>query len=319
MLAARKAQSLKNTINKSSDHRVAAAIVAYFPDRAVIEDLIVALHSQVDALYLFCNGANEIDQAQFAHDTRLAHYAYFPQNPGLGFALNEALTAAQKNLCTHLLLFDQDSAVDDMYVTQMLEQLEHATVLSGPNISIAAIGPSFYDIRHPEQVETQFRYRGRRIDVSRNSEPVRVDCLITSGMLLNLNKLKTNDRFDESYFVDQVDSEWCFRIGAQGFWLFAAPSVRLGHRLSDHQRRIGSWTFLQYSPIRRYWFYKNCTRMIKSSNTPWIWKLRLASIMLIWFIPNLFIDRQPLATLMMMAKGIFSGLFTPSQGTSARA
>jgi rhamnosyltransferase len=84
--------------------------------------------------------------------------------------------------------------------------------------------------------------------------------------------------------------------------------VRLAHRVSDAASwHFGPLTFLRYSPIRRYWFYKNNVRLIRCKYVPNQWKIRLISIMAIWFIPNLLIDQSPWMSAKMMIKGFFDG------------
>ena len=292
--------------------KVAAAIVVYFADEVVLEELIAALAKQVGALFVISNGASPALELRLSDDHRITTYHRFDTNPGLGFALNDALQLASDHQCTHLCLFDQDSTVPEFFIEQMLGQLELAKThlaSDGSKQKIAAIGPAFFDARQAKPIANHFRYHAKRVPITDASNPVPVDCLITSGMLLNLTDLHPPIPFDASYFVDHVDSEWCFRVGAQGHVFFGAPSVRLGHRLSDDEVvQIAGLTFLRYSPIRRYWFYKNSMRLIKSPYPPFAWKLRLAAIMLVWFIPNLVFDSKPWASFQMMVKGIASGL-----------
>lgn len=292
--------------------KVAAAIVVYFADEAVLEELIAALAKQVDALFVISNGASPALEMRLSDDHRITTYHRFDTNPGLGFALNDALQLAKDHQCTHLCLFDQDSTVPELFIEKMLGQLELAKThlaSDGSKQKIAAIGPAFFDARQAKPIANHFRCQAKRVPIVDASNPVPVDCLITSGMLLNLTDLHLLIPFDTSYFVDHVDSEWCFRVGAQGYAFFGAPSVRLGHRLSDDEVvQIAGLTFLRYSPIRRYWFYKNSVRLIKSPYPPFAWKLRLAAIMLAWFIPNVMFDSKPWASFQMMVKGIVSGL-----------
>lgn len=302
------------TVNQASlpPTKVAAAIVVYFADETVLEELIAALAKQVDALFVISNGASPALEMRLSNDHRITTCHRFDTNPGLGFALNDALQLASDHQCTHLCLFDQDSTVPESFIENMLGQLQLAKTRyasDGSKQKIAAIGPAFLDARQAKPIANHFRYHAKRVPIVDVTNPVPVDCLITSGMLLNLMDLHPLIPFDVSYFVDHVDSEWCFRVGAQGYAFFGAPGVRLGHRLSDHEVvQIAGLTFLRYSPIRRYWFYKNSVRLIKSPYPSFAWKLRFAAIMLVWFIPNVVFDPKPWASFQMMVKGIASGL-----------
>lgn len=287
--------------------KTSAIVVLYFPQWEVLRPLIKSLESQVDKTYLISNGMDEQIRTKLQEEFSQSSLQELPNNPGLGKALNVGLDLAIADQCDYTFLFDQDSMIPDGYVSDMLAETQKIDLDTRPWI---AIGPSFYDARSSKKRLNEFKKNG--FIASKNNKEndlIACDCLITSGMLLNLKRIEPFPKFDESFFVDQVDSEWCFRVSALGYRLFGNKKIQLAHRLSDAKAiHIGPLTFLSYSPIRRYWYYKNSVRLICGDQTPLIWRLRLAGILIISFIPNLFLDQKSWHSLRMMGNGLIDGL-----------
>ena len=294
-----------------------ALIVIYFPQLEILRQLIQILRPQVSKLYLICNGIEHHARAVLEQESQYSTLTFLDNNPGLGKALNLGMQLALDDQIELLFLFDQDSTPPPNFVVQMEEQLEQAKTLAKKNGSrskiVAAIGPSFYDARSDDINNTrrnQFKIDGRpQINDEFSGNPIACDCLITSGMLLNLKQIFPPIFFDETYFVDHVDSEWCFRVRSLGYQIYGSTVVSMGHRISDSKAiHFGKLTFLSYSPIRRYWHYKNSVRLIKSPNTNWGWKMRIGGILLISFIPNLVLDQNSLQSATSMASGLWDGI-----------
>lgn len=286
--------------------KTAAIVVLYFPQWDVLQPLLKSLEGQVDKAYIISNGMDE--QIRVNLQEAFAHCSLqdLPNNPGLGKALNVGLDLAIEGQYDYAFLFDQDSMIPDGYVIDMLAETQKINPGTKPWI---AIGPSFYDVRSSKKRLNQFKKDGRNArEINKENDLISCDCLITSGMLLNLKEIKPFPKFDESFFVDQVDSEWCFRVTALGYRLFGSKKIQLAHRLSDSKvMHIGPLTFLRYSPIRRYWYYKNSMRLIRAKYTPNSWRLRLAMILSVGFIPNLVLDRSAWQSLKMMNSGLVDG------------
>ena len=291
----------------SPSPRTAAVIVLYFPEWDVLSTLLRSLSNQVSKVYLISNGLQIEIHALLRLQGGYAKILVLENNPGLGAALNQGMQFAVQDGCDYLFLFDQDSLAPPNFVSSMLR--EYGKVQGGFN-KIAALGPSFFDLRSSELELNQFKRNGFAVWPKVGDRlPIECDCIITSGMMINLGGLSPIQYFDESYFVDQVDSEWCFRMRSLGFRIYGTTKVLLGHRLSDSAGlRVGSITFLRYNSIRRYWFYKNSIRLIKSPITALIWKLRLSLNLLISFAPNVFLDQNAKQSCKMMLKGLWDGI-----------
>lgn len=295
---------------------IAAVVVLYFPDLKILNNLLESLKPQVGKLYLICNGIDEQCKAALIQEHQYTQLIELENNPGLGRALNVGMQKALDDHIEYLFLFDQDSDPGKEFIQDMIEQLNEAQAIENQkgasSQKVAAIGPSFYDARSTnlsEGARNKFKKDGKAQKGSGEANsPIECDCLITSGMLIHLSKIEPAIFFDESYFVDHVDSEWCFRTRFKSYAIYGSKAVAMGHRISDARvLHLGSMIFLSYSPFRRYLFYRNSVRLIKSGSTSLRWKFRLSVIMAIWFLPNLFLDRHSASSLIAMLSGIRDG------------
>ena len=288
----------------------AAIVVLYFPQWTVLQKLLDSLSGQLGKIYLISNGMDDQVRVALREFSESCIITELPNNLGLGTALNIGIKQAIEDQYELALLFDQDSSPPINFLDEMIGEVKK---IPKSNRTWAAIGPSFYDARSSgEIILNRFKKNTKaETSINQHSSIISTDCLITSGMLLNLKRLRPFPKFDESFFVDQVDSEWCFRLVSLGYLLFGTTNVRLLHRLSDSMpKHFGRLTFLRYSPIRRYWYYKNSIRLIRCSYTPTHWRFRLAGILAISFIPNLLMDKNYWQSFKMMTKGVFDGFWS---------
>src|SRR5690606_24446183 len=127
---------------------------------------------------------------------------------------------------------------------------------------VGAVVPRFYDRR--ENVVTKFPlYREEKGVIQAlpqadgQSSLLQVVLLIRSSMLVN-TRAWAHVKYDARLIVDHTDSDWCFRARAAGYQLFASLEAEMGHELSEAPptRRFGI-SILQYSSLRRYYYFRN--------------------------------------------------------------
>jgi len=186
--------------------------------------------------------------------------------------------------------------------------------LKKAGIKCAALSPIFYDLR--EKIKSFFPvYREVNGKIIVNTPCTQInnlleaDYLITSGMLIDVQAWNEGIKFNEDFFVDYTDIEWCFRCRSMGYQLYANSEIEMGHTLSDNFRKpILGLNFLQYSPIRRYYFYRNVLYFCKLNFVSLAWKKRLLKSLAIKFFLNPLVDQSPWGSLKMMGRGIFDGI-----------
>jgi rhamnosyltransferase len=225
---------------------VAACIIAYNPDITLLEKNLRAVLPQVDMLFLFDNDSRNNDNIRLLIQ-KFPKIEYFPspENQGLPIHLNQALSLAKQAHCQWLLTLDQDSVADSNLVAHLLSvyrQLNDST--------IGSISPKILYLGAPElqsQGNAPYEYIS--------------DC-ITSGDLINVDIALQVGGFDEAYFIDYVDYEFCMKLKEHGYSLIQDNQVFLHHKLDDAKAARFLWyTVPVYDKplIRMYYISRNKT------------------------------------------------------------
>jgi rhamnosyltransferase len=289
---------------------IAAIVVGYFPTRPILDRLLHSLLKQAEYVIFVDNGGG----ADFLSDDPTARaqveYVDLAGNQGLGYALNVGFKLALARDCQYVATFDQDSNPPETLLAGLLQA--HQT-LKSQGVNCAAVGPAFYDNRAASQTLFPF-YReidGHIRTVTLDAQPrdaVEVDFLITSGMLINAAVWAEGLHYDAGLFVDYTDSDWCFRARAAGYRLYTSVDQEMGHALSDAPPlRVFGLNFYQYSPLRRYYYFRNSVLFIHQSYVSTAWKKRLTAGLLLRFVVSIISDPHKLASIKMMSRGIYHG------------
>lgn len=217
-------------------------------------------------------------------------------NLGLGPALNAGLVAARAAEASAVVLFDQDSTPSPGLLQALFDRLEELRRREGER---CAVGPAHLDDQQSSPDE------GQRAQCAANE---RVSCLPTSGMAFRLGDLGPDDLFDESLFLDLVDFEWCWRLGAKGWRFFRAHDIPMFHRLGEAQRSFLGLTYHVPAPYRHYFQVRDTPRLALRSYVPVYAKLRLVGVLpMKALLYPLILDRG-LERLGWMVRGVIDSL-----------
>ena len=195
-----------------------AVITAFDPDASLLVSCRAVL-GQVDVVVVVDDGSAEPDETLLAACGSMgALVVRHATNRGIGAALNTGLEAVRERLgadATAVLTLDQDSAVPDGYVRALLAAGRDATAAG---VAVGMVGPA-----HAEGI----RHGAGRVEgtVVHGGEPIQ------SGLLVPVATFDAIGRFDESLFIDGVDTEFYLRARAHGLAVVVARGTTLAHRL----------------------------------------------------------------------------------------
>lgn len=237
---------------------VCAIIVAYHPDGDLPARLSRIL-PQVGAAIIVDNTPSE------AASTMLRELSAWPaltvvfnrENLGMARALNIGVQHALAHGYAWALLLDQDTQVDEDMVEKLL-----ATRESFPQDQLAVIGSRFRDT-HGRSTEPC------RLDSS-GEHWEEVESVITSGSLLSLKAHALIGPFRNEFFIDYVDTEYCFRARAAGYRVIETRRPLMSHTVGapTPHRLMGTtkWT-TNHSADRRYYIARNNTVLLREYGT----------------------------------------------------
>jgi rhamnosyltransferase len=257
--------------------KVAAVIVAFQPDRERLKTLAKLLSEGCALIFVMDNGGARDAFAGPSASPSTLRLIDMGENRGVGAALNVGFRLAAEAGMDFVISFDQDSTPPLDLAATLVESLEK---LQAAGTNIGAVGPRIVNLRNEQRDEHPFMQSSSGWPSSKlcsnDAEAIEVDYLMTSGCLIPVTTFRTVGPFNEEFFVDCVDMEWCFRARWTGFQIFGICSVSMGHELGSGANVTAfGITLLGHVPVRRYYYARNTMRLIGAPYVQLGWKIRL--------------------------------------------
>ncbi len=255
-----------------------AIVVTFKPDITALLTLLGQLNKETDFVVID-NGTPDIGKLaeSITSYERCLDLLCLPKNKGLATALNIGIDWALENNRDYVFLFDQDSSLCDLFVSRMSSAYIEADKQSVKGI--AAMGPRIINPQSmrqsPFKLFNRLLLRSDRAFANSKTNFV-ADFLITSGTMLILKHFAAIGRMKESYFIDNVDLEWCFRAKSMGFDLVGTDEAVLYHTIGERSPSplVRAGIMAQHNPSRTYYSSRNRTHLYMLAYSPLGWKLR---------------------------------------------
>lgn len=214
------------------NRNIGAVVSAYHPDTRLIAS-VRALIPQVSRIVIVDDGpqVNDDETRQVLEKCHSlgCHVISHETNQGVAAALNTGISTLlhQPQQVDAVLTLDQDSQVPNNYIGTLTETWLTA---EANNIQVGMVTPA--KVTGIPHRFTRMTKRNLRI----GSEPIQ------SGLLIPTSTFSTIGLFDESLFIDNVDSDFYLRALGKGLVCVVAPAS-IQHHLG-HSRAVG------FGPVR---------------------------------------------------------------------
>lgn len=216
-------------------------VVVSFNGEDRIDETTRALAPQVDRVIIVDNGSAErclTTVRALASGLPAVQLIELGSNLGVGRALNVGAAAARDAGATWIVTMDQDTTAGGSMVAELLrcaERLEGDLVAATEAVPSAA-GRPFGDC-------------------------IPVQVAITSGNLVRLSAWEALGGYNEAFFIDSVDFDFCLRLRRAKRQILRCAAATMRHRLGT-RRPLGPGilskiTFVEHSPRRRYYMFRN--------------------------------------------------------------
>ena len=266
--------------------KVFAIVVTYNPLISKLKEFISILNSVDDlSVVIVDNGSkkrNKILTLQISKTFILLQN----ENKGIAFAQNIGIIFSESKAAEYIVFFDQDSTIDCNFINKLF--FDYFNILK-ENKKIAAIGPRFLDEKSGFYFPAlKLNNIGLidKISIENIEEPIEVSVLISSGTLVSLNALNHIGLMKEEFFIDFVDTEWCFRAIAKGYKLFISHHAVMKHSIGDDTIQFLNFKIPVHSGFRRYFRIRNLFFMWKM---PYIPKILTFKLMVSNFFHQIFL------------------------------
>lgn len=245
---------------------ICTVIIIHYPDKGFF-DRFKAIVNQVGGIIIVDNRSDSstISTLRSLASTNFKTGLILNDNNlGIAAALNQGCRRAKELGYQWVLTLDQDTSVKD----DMVETLIHIYRNYNKNQKIAVIGSNFVN-------ESSEKTWCNSLPI--NSLFVEKDFVITSGSLHSLTAFMAIGPFQEDFFIDEVDIEYCFRARSKGYQILMStyPLIKqsIGNATAHHFLWRTMWTN-NCPPLRWYYKIRNHILVIRMyALSEWKWTM----------------------------------------------
>ena len=234
-------------------------VVTYFPDRNRLKEGLASLAIQVRNLILVSNNVDDFSDL----DLPVIHVD-LKENRGIGYAQNIGIQRAIQLGAELVLTSDQDTVYPNGYVISLLEVIND---LKKDKKKVGAVGPVFRDENNGGKIHPMVKfdriYLKKFIGIE-HSYPV--SHMISSGMLIPVSSFQSVGLMKEDFFMDWIDTEWCWRSIKMGFEIFQVSSIVVSHTLGHSSKDFFLFSGTNHSYPREYFKIRNAILLLRDSN-----------------------------------------------------
>ena len=215
--------------------KIAGVVVLYNPDDTYVDN-INSYIDDIDLLYV-------IDNSDKKHDTpknKKIKYIFNDDNIGVAKALNDACNLAIKDNYKWILTMDQDTKFNKDVMKVMKEYIENNDTSKD-----AIVVP----------------WHNTKLDIVKSSEKIDYPLTVmTSGNIVNLDIYQKIGGYNEDYFIDGIDIEYCLKVKKYNYRIVRFNNIQIDHDLGniEYHKFLGK-TFLctNHNYLRNYYIARN--------------------------------------------------------------
>lgn len=279
---------------------VCAIVVTFNPGESLYEN-VQALLGQVSSVLQVDNGSSArcrslLDRVAALPRTQVIRNTV---NVGVGAALNLGVRWAISHGYPWVATFDQDSRAEPGFVTEMLQ-----TYANFPGReTIGLVAPRYREQTSGFIHDDPFSSPTTEIAVTS----------MMSGNLVRTDVIAEVGFYNESFFIDYVDNEFCLRLARNGYQVLRSFRSVLQHNLGQMSyTKFGGRVLAttNHSPLRRYYNARNRILVYRQ-----YWRLApgwVARDLKSFFVETAkiaLLEQQRRAKLVNVARGVCHGLF----------
>lgn len=239
--------------------QVAAIIVTFQPNLIDLNSLIKNISDELYQIVVFDNAsACYKGIEQIALENEKISFVRSETNKGIAYGQNRAVEKLNDTI-THFLLLDQDSVVPVGSISRLLADFSY---FIKQNPAICAVSATIVNPDIPI-IKSQ-SYTKSSANLKNLIQPL-VDSInffesipISSGLLIDKSIFSTVGPFNESFFIDLVDTEWYLRARSKGFCFELSKNSLIVH-VPGVKKSRGRFS----SPHRAFYQLRNSIYFLK--------------------------------------------------------
>ncbi|MBO6243805.1 MAG: glycosyltransferase [Clostridia bacterium] len=237
-------------MKKCKKKNVLAGIVTFNPDIGRLGECLRAVSKQIDAIYIFDNGSDNIEQIEnlLGHSFNRIDLHKNTVTAVIATALSCIMDYAHEKNYEWVLTMDQDSVLQPGVISAYLDG---AKIYNDAGMFTCLIKDrNFVDEKYEKQKESYQK----------------VQYCITSAAFTNVAAYKKTKGYDKEFFIDCVDFDICYSLIECGYQIYRVNHIGLLHEVGKGENRRFLWKKIvvyHEKPFRIFYLARNMKRMYK--------------------------------------------------------
>ncbi|WGZ96017.1 MAG: glycosyltransferase [Candidatus Thiothrix putei] len=273
-----------------------AVITTFSPNRNIVTNVKI-ISPQVNKVFIINdsgdNNKKEWLESTFSDNENiiLIHNIF---NIGIAASLNVAIRAAEKSGYMWFITFDDDTTIKTDSICRLMKEANNSNIPQKEKNLFSLARPSHYrkDLKDNELYEKM--------------------TTITSGCLFSASLFNSINGFDERFFIDMVDFDFCLRARKNKSKVFILNYIDMNHTLGNSQiiKFLGKNIESHSHPaFRLYYHYRNSIKFT-SRHFTYFPKLvtKVWIMLLLTFIKILLFDDKKIKKVKFIIIGLYHGL-----------
>ena len=209
--------------------KISAGITLFNPKLEEINN-VIKYASIFDKVYVYDNSVQEYDRSSM--DRPSIDIISQGSNDGVGKACRIMTEKAKKDQFDFIMLFDQDSKIDCDNIVRIIEFIRKQEV------EAMVYCPQIVFNERTDIIKGGYKF---------------VDWCITSGTVVRLEDYGRNIIFDDNYFIDRVDKDFCYQIVKNNKKICQVNDALLYQQLGETSNN----GYSIHQPFRHYYIARN--------------------------------------------------------------
>lgn len=221
--------------------RFCCGVTIYYPSNEELNN-ISSYIEQFDHIYVYDNteGIEANKNRKYFSNIGKVSYMANGSNDGLSKAYNIMCNTAIRDDFNYICIFDQDTQMNNNDIVKIIE-----AITLNNDIDVGIYAPNVI-----------YNYNNKVPKDNYMESLTSIAWCISSGSFINLRIFSEINGFDESYFIDRVDYDYCYKIKKKGGKIYRVNESVLYQSLGE-KKRVFFVNIFQHSPNRHYYIFRN--------------------------------------------------------------
>ncbi|MCL6528445.1 MAG: glycosyltransferase family 2 protein [Thermaceae bacterium] len=228
-------------------YTIDCVIVTFNPNINTLQSLVISLLGQVRNIYIIDNSSDCKYNIEVPENVRIIRLV---RNYGIAYAQNYGILISLSYYSDFILISDQDTIYPKNYVKDMISLFSIFDKTAG-------VSPVFVDsksnVTFPSYYMTKYRFK----KFYPYNGIYEVSQTISSGLIINSKYLPDIGLMNEDFFIDWVDTEWCWRAIKKGYKVLLNSNVKIYHNFGDRYLNLFNKNITIRNHIRHYYITRN--------------------------------------------------------------